>query len=176
MFRAFYAVVILAAGIMLSGCSAERTLTSPPSREIRTSPQAAEHLRAQIAHLESSDAPFSLLITEEEVNSCLREASGLLAEAQVWFTRGKVFLAMPMRLAGDHRFEAWIDLSASQGTLRITVVEAAWDGRILAPFVLPILSRVAEAALEDTHLLFTLEQITIGEGSALLLVRDGRVS
>ncbi len=164
--------VLLAVAVLLAGCSApEGTITPPPSREIRPLPQAAERLKARLAALEGTDAPTSLLITEEELNAYLNESAGPLAPLRLWFTRDKVFLSAEVKCLGRHRLEAWATLEAAQGVLRVSFTEAAWDGHPLPRYIVRALSGVAQAALEDAHLPWTIEHITLNEGMALLVVR-----
>ncbi|MBC7316433.1 MAG: hypothetical protein H5T70_08455, partial [Chloroflexi bacterium] len=155
------------------GCGApsESAITPPPSREIHPLPQAAERLRARLAALEGTDAPVSLLITEEELNAYVSESQGPLAPMHFWFTRNKIFLSTEVRFWGQHHLEAWATLDAAEGALRIRFTEAAWDGHALPQFALRTLSRAAEVALEDAHFPFTIERVTLSEGMVLLTVR-----
>lgn len=134
-------------------------------------PQAAERLRARLAILEGTDAPVSLLITEEELNAYVSESQGPLALMRFWFMRDKVFLSTVVRFLGQHRLEAWATLEAAEGALRIRFIEAAWDGHALPQFALRMLSGAAEVALEDAHVPFIIESVTLGEGMVLLTVR-----
>lgn len=165
--------VLLAVAVLLAGCGApEATITPPPSREIHPLPQAAERLRARLAALEGTDAPVSLLITEEELNAYVSESQGPLAPMRFWFTRDKVFLSTEVRFLGQHRLEAWATLEADEGALRIRFTEAAWDGYALPQWTLRTLSGAAEVGLEDAHVPFIIESVTIGEGMVLLTVRS----
>lgn len=128
----------------------------------------------QVASLEKAEAPTTLLITEEELNAYLRETPGPLAGMNIWFSRNQVFLSSEVRFLGKHRFEAWATLGADQGTLRIAFTEAAWDGRMLSPFWLRVLSGAAQAALEDARLPIYIEHITINEGMVLLGIQGKR--
>lgn len=126
--------------------------------------------------LAAQRAPAVLVIGEEDLNAYLRAhmAQGdVLQTLQVWLTRDGIFVSAEFDLLGDQQFDAILQATAEQGSLRVTVGQAALNGRPLSGLALKAINEAAQVALADAQLPLTVERVTFGEGR-LILWASGR--